>query len=103
MQITVLGFSEPRLNLPRNTVSIASVAITLDGHTITVTDLRVIAKNQAFWIGMPSVKNVQGVWGPVVQLSASLKRSVEAAVLEAYEKWSLGQRAETLPANGGVK
>ena len=86
MQITVLGFSEPRLNLPRNTVSIASVAITLDGHTITVTDLRVMAKNQTFWIGMPSVKNVHGVWGPVVQLSSALKKQVEDAVLAAYEK-----------------
>jgi DNA-binding cell septation regulator SpoVG len=105
MDIRVISFSFPAPNKPRSVLATARVEITCDPvHKITLDDLRVLRNGQSeVWLGMPSLKNAHGAYFPIVEFSPRLKRDIEDAVLEAFEKWSPGQQsAETLPASGGA-
>jgi len=106
MSVKIISFSLPSPNKPRSVLATARVEITCDSvHKITLDDLRVLRNGQSeVWLGMPSLKNAHGAYFPIVEFSPKLKRDIEDAVLEAFEKWSLGQQSDqTLPANGGVR
>ena len=96
MSIKVIGFSLPSPNKPRSVLATARIEITCDSiHKITLDDLRVLRNGQSeVWLGMPSLKNAHGAYFPIVEFSPKLKRDIEDVVLEAYEKWALGQPAQ---------
>jgi DNA-binding cell septation regulator SpoVG len=88
MDIRVVSFSAPSPNKPRSVLATARVEITCDpAYRITLDDLRVLRNGQSeIWLGMPSLKNAHGAYFPIVEFSPRLRRDIENAVLEAYEK-----------------
>jgi DNA-binding cell septation regulator SpoVG len=97
MDINVVSFSLPSPKLPRSVLATARVEITCDSvHKITLDDLRILQNSRSeLWIAMPSQKNAQGVYIQTVELSSQLKRMLTDVLIPAYEKWSLGQTAQS--------
>ncbi len=97
MQIRVLSITPPRKS---STLAMASVEITLEGHTVTISDLRILKNNQGqTWVALPSYSVQQGKgyeYRDTVALDRALRRAVEDTVLAAYEQ----QQAAPAQADG---
>jgi hypothetical protein len=91
MEIRVLSLSPS--SKPAVLASVKFELITENGDSITVDDARVLKnRNGQLWLAMPCYSlPTSGGRGydylPAIVLSTSLKRSVEDAVLPAFEVW----------------
>lgn len=95
MQVHVVKFSHPPITRPRSVLALAKITLAFDNHQVTFDDLRVVQNRQGeLWIAMPSMKDAQGSYQPIVEFSPELKRVITDNILPAYRQWSLGAKAQ---------
>lgn len=100
MLIKVLSFSRSSKS---SVLATARIELTVEGDSLLIDDARILRnKHGQLWLAMPSYSvPMNGGRGydylPAVILSAALKRSVEDAVLPAFEAWEREQRAGVRP------
>ena len=102
MNVELLSLSQRDSNHPEHILAVAVVRLKFDNDsTLTVSDLRVLRNRGTgqLWVAPPT-RFGNGERTPIVLGSKLIQRKIEDVVLEAYEKWSLGQRVETLPVGG---
>lgn len=95
MQVHVVRFIHPPITRPRSVLALAKINVVFDNHQITLDDLRVVQNRQGeLWIAMPSMKDAQGSYQPILEFSPELKRAITDKILPAYRQWSLGASAQ---------
>ena len=91
MTVHVIRFVHPPITRPRSVLALAKITIAFDNHQIALDDLRVVQNRQGeLWIAMPSMKDANGSYQPIVELSPELKRLITERILPAYRQWFLG-------------
>jgi DNA-binding cell septation regulator SpoVG len=80
---------------PKKQSALASLRVELadaDGNIVTVDDLRILRNRQGqLWVALPTYSVPDGKsfrYEQTVMLSRELKRQVEDACLQAYDRWA---------------
>lgn len=96
MQIHVIKFTHPPITRPRSVLALAKITLVFDHHQITLDDLRVVQNRQGeLWIAMPTMKDANGSYQPIVEFSSELKQLIPTKILPAYRQWALGASAQS--------
>jgi DNA-binding cell septation regulator SpoVG len=94
MEIRIVRFVPAPLSRPRSVLALARITLAFENHQVTLDDLRLIQNRQnELWIGMPSMKDANGVYQPIIEFTPELKRQIDAKILPAYREWAGAARA----------
>jgi DNA-binding cell septation regulator SpoVG len=107
MQINVTSIGPSQGQRKPSVLAVASAEITLFNgdqiDKIVISDLQVIKDADAdiLWVAFPGQRKSDGRWAKIVSTSTRLRRKIEDAVLEAYDRWCNAGPANCAEANSG--
>ncbi len=105
MQINVTSIGPTQGQRKSSVLAVATAEITLFNgdqiDKIVISDLQVIKDADAdiLWVAFPGQRKSDGRWAKIVSTSTRLRRRIEDAVLEAYDRWCNAQPSNCAEAN----
>lgn len=113
MQVNVTHIGPTQVqHKPSSALAVASVEITLFNgdqiDKIVISDLTVVrdADTDILWVAFPGQRKPDGRWTKIVTTSTRLRRKIEDAVLDAFDRWCNAQPsncAGTSASAGGAQ